>query len=1322
MQEFFLEAVKEGNLEFVTKMLEKDKNLISCKDKEGLAAIHWAAFKGHQNMVKYLVQAGANIKAKTNDGRSVLHLAATSVSDDGCGIIQFLAKLGADVNEKSSDGFAPLHLALWNAIWPALPTLVALGANIDAQDNAGRTALHLAGQQGFWEARQLLELGANPNIKANNGNTYLHEMVATDGAYMLPAEELSEVGADIYIRNQNGETALDIAIKNSKKEAVEFLKNWKSFKPDLNSYYSVLIELKKNKLKELSLTNITNIANLKHPSAPKLSQNHKVALLNGICRNSSLESLSLSGVRLITFDPPGILLGILIEILNKHPLLKKLDLRETGLIDETIEQLTSIIKNRKIPCNIIIDKLSGEKLISSLNLYLYEAVIKNDIAEIRRLIKRGANPNAVGDNLTCLTYAAAHEKFELVQLLIELGAKADFPEKEEWTPFAYAALNGHLKIADFLLQKGANMHPLLESGERSSVLNNILLYQDESENSLKSVKFLLDAGIDCTVKTSEGENALDIAIKSSKNESAGLIKQHMQIRQEQLKKDMERLQAKEKSLKKREKHKKNKSTIQIAEPKKSRSLSIKQTAFHIPNTQIEYGQKLGEGGFGEVYKATWNHNDVAVKKLLLKNLSDSAVQDFEKEINIHLTLRSPQVVQMYGVTAEQPYGMVMEYMENGSLDNFLRKTSRENFSWTLRYKIALDTSIGLLYLHQNQIIHRDLKSLNILLDQHNKAKLADFGLAKLRAETASRTQINTGLKGTSQWTAPELFISLEPEYNEKTDIFSFGIILWELASHEYPYRKASQHAISHLVVQGTRETFPIDTPKNYAMLGQQCWDGKAEKRPTVNETIKALKEMIPLSESNPNSAYLFSSTKSIETPQSGYLVESQIQPKIQSTGLSAHSAYLPNSSSSLGTKNTGSGYLNTYETQNLEISDKRSKKSNSGKISSRSLDKQDKKSRKDKNQSSISKEHSHSRHIESKKLPPIPSPKLPEIKIKEEWTALYDFETQEKGYLSFKTGEAISISEKIGDWWSGELNGKKGLVPSNYIELKDKQEKAQNLINSSPKISDNPSNFFALKPTYNTNSAKPLQAPKDEMTKKDLASLLKWVTEGHLLEVEKLLQRNSQLAYMIGTVTDLSGRTFKDITVFQYAAWAQDIEMCELSLKYLDKQRAAEQLTDLEVNYEKYSKYGAHYDISIYTTKLGEYNKNCSSWSYQKCDEYWQKEVGGAQRQFPAWLVYAIREEGENVAWVKKDLNNIKVTRQYNKDHLTWWFEQEYYSGKLGDKWAAVRGSLSSVQFARPWRALHDHEVGQSIKLEKQEAVNRLRIQLSSNNITLKKF
>src|SRR5262249_41509438 len=126
----------------------------------------------------------------------------------------------------------------------------------------------------------------------------------------------------------------------------------------------------------------------------------------------------------------------------------------------------------------------------------------------------------------------------------------------------------------------------------------------------------------------------------------------------------------------------------------------------------------------------------------------------------------------------------------GSLYQLLR--TGQDLPWPIRFQIALDVSYGLRDLHERAILHRDLKSLNILLDDRLRAKLTDFGLAKLKQETAATKASEA--KGTPQWMAPELFED-EPQMTEKSDVYSLGMVLWELASRQVPYAKAPNQLV-----------------------------------------------------------------------------------------------------------------------------------------------------------------------------------------------------------------------------------------------------------------------------------------------------------------------------------------------------------------------------------------------------------------------------------------------------------------------------------------------------------------------------------------------
>jgi hypothetical protein len=187
-------------------------------------------------------------------------------------------------------------------------------------------------------------------------------------------------------------------------------------------------------------------------------------------------------------------------------------------------------------------------------------------------------------------------------------------------------------------------------------------------------------------------------------------------------------------------------------------------------------------------------------------------------------------------------------------------------------------------------------------------------------------------------------------------------------------------------------------------------------------------------------------------------------------------------------------------------------------------------------------------------------------------------------------------------------------------------------------------------------------------------ALLKWITEGHLEEVEKLLKKNPGLGLCRGTVKDLSNRKFTNITALQYAAWSLDLEMCDLILGYLSTHNSAIQLKALYAEPGSYSPYGDHYDIKPLIAKTKKFVENYNKWDYAQCCQYWQKEVGREQRKCPAWLIYAWSEEGKDVAWTKQDFSR-KVKREYDKHRLEWWFTENYDNGLgVGSTWGCARG------------------------------------------------
>jgi len=252
---------------------------------------------------------------------------------------------------------------------------------------------------------------------------------------------------------------------------------------------------------------------------------------------------------------------------------------------------------------------------------------------------------------------------------------------------------------------------------------------------------------------------------------------------------------------------------------------------------LTFENELGRGGFGVVYKGIYRYNEVAIKELHLIHPSEQALEEFKQEMNLMANLRCPQIITSYGVYTKPSYGIVMEYMPMGSLFDVL--CSNKQLDWPIRYSIALDMTKGVAFLHKSNIIHRDLKSLNVLLDEHMRAKLTDFGLAKIKYETTSTPSSNQQV-GTLLWMAPELFKS-NAQCTQKSDIYSLGMTLWELVTRKRPFKDAINTAIAAQWVQeGQREEIPADCPPKMAKLITFCWNQEASERPTADEIVQLL--------------------------------------------------------------------------------------------------------------------------------------------------------------------------------------------------------------------------------------------------------------------------------------------------------------------------------------------------------------------------------------------------------------------------------------------------------------------------------------------------
>ncbi|KAL2464368.1 Protein kinase superfamily protein with octicosapeptide/Phox/Bem1p domain [Forsythia ovata] len=288
------------------------------------------------------------------------------------------------------------------------------------------------------------------------------------------------------------------------------------------------------------------------------------------------------------------------------------------------------------------------------------------------------------------------------------------------------------------------------------------------------------------------------------------------------------------------------------EPTKAEAEAIDNGLQTIKNEDLEEIRELGSGTYGSVYHGKWKGSDVAIKRIKASCFAgkpserERLIADFWKEALILSSLHHPNVVSFYGVVRDGPDGSlatVTEFMVNGSLKQFLQKKDR-TIDRRKRLIIAMDAAFGMEYLHGKDIVHFDLKCENLLVnmrDPHRPVcKIGDLGLSKVKQHTL----VSGGVRGTLPWMAPELLSGKSNMVTEKIDVYSFGIVMWELLTGDEPY--ADMHCASIIggIVNNTlRPQIPTWCDPEWKSLMESCWASDPAQRPSFSKISQKLRNM-----------------------------------------------------------------------------------------------------------------------------------------------------------------------------------------------------------------------------------------------------------------------------------------------------------------------------------------------------------------------------------------------------------------------------------------------------------------------------------------------
>jgi len=294
----------------------------------------------------------------------------------------------------------------------------------------------------------------------------------------------------------------------------------------------------------------------------------------------------------------------------------------------------------------------------------------------------------------------------------------------------------------------------------------------------------------------------------------------------------------------------------IQEDENLARIALNKAMFEIEFKDLKIINKIAEGGSGAIiYQVHWKNHEVAIKFFQSSSevLSDQLAA-FEREVGLLGSLHHPNIVRFFGCCLEYPkVGIVTEYCEYkpgiNSLGDWIKSGKHKN---SKKLKILLDIAEGMRFLHSHDIVHRDLKSDNVLLDKNCTGKITDFGISKVLSHEMGKTIEHTQAIGTSYYMAPE--VTMSQSYDVSCDVFAFGMIMYEVLSNSMnPFKDRNLSGIAFEIAKDPNcrpDITPFEDDKDlkwYVDMMKKCWDHDPALRPNFSALSAMLKSQIRLS-------------------------------------------------------------------------------------------------------------------------------------------------------------------------------------------------------------------------------------------------------------------------------------------------------------------------------------------------------------------------------------------------------------------------------------------------------------------------------------------
>ena len=258
----------------------------------------------------------------------------------------------------------------------------------------------------------------------------------------------------------------------------------------------------------------------------------------------------------------------------------------------------------------------------------------------------------------------------------------------------------------------------------------------------------------------------------------------------------------------------------------------------VPFSDLIIETLIIETPFGKLYYGRLHEQPVAIR-VLEGNLLASDFKGFIQEVRIMQNLRSDYILPIYAICQEPGrLCLVTKYMEQGSLKQVLHKVYNKELSLSpeQQHQLILEIAMGLYYLHQKEICHRNLRSEHVLIDTYGHARIAEFRLSQNKMLSSLHEDGGSGL----EWMAPEIWANSQ-SFTPQADIYSFGMVLWEIMTCKIPYASWDRTTWIDRIQKGERETLPSEVPEFYRTIIINCWQARQEDRPSLLSIITDLK-------------------------------------------------------------------------------------------------------------------------------------------------------------------------------------------------------------------------------------------------------------------------------------------------------------------------------------------------------------------------------------------------------------------------------------------------------------------------------------------------